>query len=393
MSEPTGPSAPNPTSLDPATGTTSMPVQLHDDTTPALGSDPFDRLADPDPFETGLCALGLPAPSQKPAPPPVLREVIRDAPAGSEVPPAADAVEISPTPLQARRWIATPSLQDIELEEPADLIDRLLDADDRRRLAALAHLVGGETPYDRFGLSSRALRQAFPLFLLLYSTWFRVKSHGHEHLPTSGPAVIASNHAGLLPFDGAMMVMDVALNTDPPRLARSVVDHWAGSLPWVNVFFARMGQIVGTRENFGDLLREGQMVLVFPEGMAGVTKRITQRYRLQKFHIGFIEQALRAEAPVVPAAVIGSDDQMPILFDLPMVAKTLGLPMAPITPTFPLLGPLGLLPYPVGYRIVYGEPLHLAEQFGPEDADDPRLVRYLARRVRREVQALIDRNR
>jgi len=172
-----------------------------------------------------------------------------------------------------------------------------------------------------------------------------------------------------------------------------VVDRWAGGLPWVNVCFARVGQIIGTRENFTDLLDEGQMVLVFPEGMAGVQKRITQRYRLQKFHVGFVEQALRAQAPIIPAAVIGSDDQAPILFDLPVFARALGLPMAPITPTFPLLGPLGLIPYPVSYRIVYGEPLHFSEQFGPEDAEDGRLVRYLARRVRREVQSLIDRNR
>jgi 1-acyl-sn-glycerol-3-phosphate acyltransferase len=109
--------------------------------------------------------------------------------------------------------------------------------------------------------------------------------------------------------------------------------------------------------------------------------------------VGFVEQALRAEAPVIPTAVIGSDDQAPILFDLKPLARVLGLPMVPITPTFPLLGPLGLIPYPVPYRVVYGEPLPFHERFGPEDADDPRLVRYLARIVRKEVQALIDRHR
>jgi 1-acyl-sn-glycerol-3-phosphate acyltransferase len=393
MSEPTGPGTRGPTQLDGAPSEAPIALPVPDETSPALGSDPFERLAEPDPFEMGLSALGVPTLRQADPDTPQLHEVIQETPTPAT--PIGDENAATPLPAQrpAQHWVGAPPLSDIELEEPIDLLDRMLDVDDRRRLGALAHLVGGDTPYDRFGLSSRSLRQAFPFFLLLYRGWFRVKSQGHEHLPCSGPAVIASNHAGLLPFDGAMMVMDIALNTDPPRLARSVVDHWAGSLPWINVFFARVGQIVGTRENFADLLREGQMVLVFPEGMAGVTKRITQRYRLQKFNIGFIEQALRAGAPVVPAAVIGSDDQAPILFDLPSVAKTLGLPMAPVTPTFPLLGPLGLLPYPVGYRIVYGEPLQLAEQFGPEDADDPRLVRYLARRVRREVQALIDRNR
>jgi 1-acyl-sn-glycerol-3-phosphate acyltransferase len=159
------------------------------------------------------------------------------------------------------------------------------------------------------------------------------------------------------------------------------------------VFFARVGQVIGTRENVADLLDDGQLVLVFPEGMAGVRKRVTQRYRLQRFHVGFVEAALRAGAPIVPMAVVGSDDQAPILYDLGALARRLGLPFFPVTPTFPWLGPLGLLPYPVRYKIVYGEPLDFHERFGPEGASDPGLVRYLANQVRREIQLLLDRNR
>jgi len=124
-----------------------------------------------------------------------------------------------------------------------------------------------------------------------------------------------------------------------------------------------------------------------------VRKPITQRYRLQRFRVGFIEHSLRARAPIVPMAIIGSDDQAPILYDFKPIAKRMGLPALPITPTFPWLGPLGLLPYPVGYRIVYGEPLPFHERFGPEGAEDARLVRYLANQVRRSVQQLVDRNR
>jgi 1-acyl-sn-glycerol-3-phosphate acyltransferase len=190
-----------------------------------------------------------------------------------------------------------------------------------------------------------------------------------------------------------MGIVDVALNTDPPRLTRAIVDRWAGGLPWINVFFARVGQVVGTRENVADLLEDGQLALVFPEGIEGIRKTIAHRYRLQQFRVGFIEQALRSRAPIVPTAFIGSDDQAPILLDIRPLAKRLGLPMLPITPTFPWLGPLGLLPLPVSYRIVYGEPLPYHERFGPEGADDSRLVRYLANQVRRAVQLLIDRNR
>jgi 1-acyl-sn-glycerol-3-phosphate acyltransferase len=296
-------------------------------------------------------------------------------------------------PLARRRRARTPALAEVELPETRGWLDRLIGEDERKRLAALAHLVDGELPFDRFGFSPETVRRAFPFFHALYRAWFRVRSEGHEHLPKEGAAVLAANHGGLLPFDGAMGIIDVLLHTDPPRLARSMIDRWAGTLPWINVFYARCGQVIGTRENFADLLDDGQLVLVYPEGVEGIRKTIAQRYRLQSFRIGFVEQALRSRAPIVPMAVIGSDDQAPILYDLKPLARWLGLPAAPITPTFPWLGPLGLLPYPVRYKIVYGEPLRFHERFGPEGAEDARLVRYLANQVRRTVQQLIDRSR
>jgi 1-acyl-sn-glycerol-3-phosphate acyltransferase len=292
-----------------------------------------------------------------------------------------------------RRWATAPALAEIELPKPQGWLDRVVGEEPRRVLAALAHLVEGEGPYDRYGFSPDVTKLTFPILHALYRAYFRVRSEGHENVPDTGPVILAANHGGLLPFDAAMTIVDVALHSDPPRLVRSVVDRWAGALPWVNIFYSRLGQVIGTRENVADLLGEGQLVLVFPEGMAGIRKTVAQRYRLQAFRVGFVEQALRQRAPIIPMAVVGSDDQAPILYDLQGLAKRLGLPMAPITPTFPWLGPLGLLPYPVPYRIVYGAPLNFHERFGPEGADDARLVRYLANQVRRSVQLLVDRNR
>ena len=337
---------------------------------PVLGRDPFDLPLDFDPFAEGLAALGIEAPA---------------------LDRKRETEPEEPTPLRRRRWTSAPPLAEIEPSDPAGLLERWLSPDERKRLAALQHLVEGEVSYDRFGMSPDVLRTAFPFFYALYRLYFRVQSHGHENVPTRGPAILASNHGGLLPFDAAMLIIDLLLRTDPPRLARSIVDRWAGALPWVNVFYARVGQVVGTRENFADLLGDGQLVLVFPEGVAGIRKPITQRNRIQSFHLGFVEEALRAGTPIVPTAVVGSDDQAPILHDFPGLAKRLGLPAMPITPTFPWLGPLGLLPYPVRYRIVYGEPMAIHERFGPEDAQDPRLVRYLARQVHHRVQQLVDR--
>ncbi len=356
----------------------------------ALGRDPFADSGGPDPFVERLERLDLRWTRRRVPPPPQL------APARGGPPPPrrAEAPDEEPVaPLPHRRWSATPALAEVELPEHRGLVDRLLSEEDRRRMAALAHLVEDEGRYDRFGFSPVVAKSAFPLFHALCRAWFRVKSEGHEHLPAEGPAILAANHGGILPFDGAMGVVDVALHTDPPRLARAIVDRWAGSLPWVNVFYARVGQVVGTRENLADLLDDGQLVLIFPEGIAGIRKTVTQRYRLRTFHVGFVEHALRARAPIIPTAFVGNDDQAPILYDVKPLARRLGLPVAPITPTFPWFGPLGLIPYPVPYRIVYGEPLRFHERFGPDSADDARLVRYLANRVRQVVQQLVDRVR
>jgi 1-acyl-sn-glycerol-3-phosphate acyltransferase len=357
----------------------------------ALGTDPFETVVTIDPFLERLDSLHgggvVPRRSRRERPEP--HEPPIEAP-----PPVTRLREATAPPKRARRaWATTPRLDEVELDAADGMLERLIGEGERRRLAAVGHLVDGDAPYDRYGLSPGTLRAAFPFFHALYRFYFRVKSHGHEHLPAEGPAILAANHGGLLPFDGAMGILDVLLHTDPPRLARAIVDRWAGRLPWVNVFYARVGQVVGTRENFSDLLEDGQLVLVFPEGVEGIRKPVTQRYRLQRFHVGFVEQSLRSGAPIVPMAFLGTDDQAPILFDVKPLARRLGLPAFPITPTFPWLGPLGLLPYPVSYRIVYGEPLTFHERFGPEGADDARLVRYLANQVRRTVQLLVDRHR
>ncbi len=349
------------------------------DDSPALGRDPFEDLALPEPFEEHLELF-----EQR-------RAFRREAPAPRWVePPTPGAQRPLPPRARTRRWAATPPLGEIDLPETRDLVDRMLGDHERRVLLSLSQLVEGDAPYDHYGFSPEVLKLAFPLFYALHRFYFRVASQGHENIPTEGPAILCANHGGLLPFDGAMGVMDVMLKTDPPRLTRSIVDKWAGTLPWVNVFFSRVGQVIGTRENVADLLADGQLLLCFPEGMDGIRKPYTQRYKLQNFRVGFVEQALRARAPIVPMAVVGSDDQAPLLYDIKPLARRLGLPVAPITPTFPWLGPLGLLPYPVRYRIAYGKALHFHARFGPDDAEDGRVVRYLANQVRRSVQHLVD---
>lgn len=339
----------------------------------ALGRDPFDAPEGPDPFLARLGVQAPPAPAETPGAPETT---------APEAPEAAGARPRPPAPRPDAgtrlRGLASP-------DAPAD--------PDARLRAALEAWIEEAPGYDPFGLSPDAVRRTLPLARALYRYWFRVRSEGHEHLPAEGPAVLVANHGGLLPFDGAMGVLDVLLKTDPPRLPRALVDRFAGELPFVNVLFARLGQVTATRRNFRALLDRGELVWVFPEGIEGIRKPLSQRYRLQSFAPGFAEEALRADVPIVPVAMIGPDDQAPVLANLDGVARRLGLPAVPITPTFPWLGPLGLLPYPVPYRIVYGAPIAPRDLLPADAADDPRRVRYLASEVRRVVQRMVDRSR
>ena len=311
----------------------------------------------------------------------------------------AEPVERAPEEVPARRGIDLgPPVPEVpafeERDESAGWLDRvaglLLDRDDEERLAQIAAQLGGR-PYEALGLDPRVARRTLAIFKQLYKYYFRVESVGHQVLPEKEGAILAGNHGGLLPFDATMVIVDLILRATPPRLARAVVDRWAGTLPFVNVFYARVGQVIGSRDNFRELLRKSQLVLVFPEGMAAIHKRAAERYVLKEFHLGFIEESLRHRAPIIPVAVVGPDDQAPILWNARPLARLLRLPIFPITPTFPLLGPLGLLPYPVKYEIAYGEPFRFYEEFGTGEIDDPHAVRYMAEQVRRRIQEMVDR--
>lgn len=356
----------------------------------ALGRDPFEELGTPDRSATHFENTGFePEPTTEPrfAQPTPERHDPEIDPSGANVDPAPHEPEIP------RAQTAGESAPRAATEGATGWLDALLGERDGDLQEAFERLVEADTGYDRYGFSPAVARQSFPIFQALYRYYFRVKSEGHEHLPDEGAAILCANHGGLLPFDAAMGIVDVALHMDPPRLVRSIVDRWVGTLPWVNIFYARVGQVIGTRKNFADLLQDDQLVLVFPEGLDGIRKTIRQRYRLQEFRMGFMAQALRNATPIIPVAFVGNDDQMPILYDIKPLARRLGIPVAPITPTFPLLGPLGLIPYPVSYKIVYGEPLRFHERFGPEAADDKKLVATLARQVQEHLQELLDGSR
>ena len=341
---------------------------------PALGSDPFTQSDGTLPYLLRLRETSIRMVTEA-----------RTQPAGRERTALCEPPDLGP-PIPE-----LPSFDD--RDESAGALDRvaswLLTRSDEDRLAQLFAPFDGRT-YDDFGMSPRVARRTLAFFKLIYKYWFRVQSSGHAVISEKEGAILVANHGGLLPFDATMVVADGILAAEPPRLVRTVVDRWAGSLPFVNVFYARVGQVIGSRDNVRELLSAKQLVLIFPEGMAGIRKRAADRYVLQPFHLGFVEESLRHRVPIIPVAIVGADDQAPILWDAQPLAKLLGLPFFPITPTFPLLGPLGLLPYPVRYEIAYGEPFRFHEEFPAETADDPHAVRYMAEQVRRRIQEMVD---
>jgi 1-acyl-sn-glycerol-3-phosphate acyltransferase len=246
----------------------------------------------------------------------------------------------------------------------------------------LARLVAPQNEYgvDPFGLELDFTKAAIAPALWLYRTYFRVQTHGIEQVP-AGRVMLVSNHSGQLPLDGAMIGMALLLEGEPPRVVRAMVEKWAPTLPFIAPFFARIGQVVGTPENCRRLLAAGETIMVFPEGTRGLNKTYDKRYRLQEFGSGFMRVALETSTPIVPVAVVGAEEQAPAFFDFKAVAKVIGFPSLPVTPT------LLPLPLPVKYHLWFGAPLRFA---GSAEDDDVELDRKVSE-VKHAIESLLER--
>jgi len=243
---------------------------------------------------------------------------------------------------------------------------------------------------DAWGYDSRFADAFQPVLDALYDRWWRITATGTEHVPAQGRALIAANHAGVVPWDGAMIA--TAVRRHVGRDARALVLNWAFELPFASTVIRRGGGVPASPANARRLLDEDHLVLVFPEGAKGISKPYSERYRLERFgRGGFVEIALRTGAPIVPVAVVGSEEAYPKLGQSRLLAKLTGAPYFPITPTFPALGLLGAVPLPARWRIAFCEPIDVSG-YGPEAADDRSLVLELSERVREVIQAALYEN-
>jgi 1-acyl-sn-glycerol-3-phosphate acyltransferase len=274
----------------------------------------------------------------------------------------------------------------LELPEAITRGATALPRDARETLNRIVDRMEGDYAEDEWGFDEEFTEMVEPFFAFLYETWWRVKVEGAERVPAHGRALLTANHAGILPWDATMISVALLREHALPRNPRFLVLNWAFDLPWVSSGMRKVGGVVASPFNAMRLLEQDHLVAVFPEGVKGTGKPYSERYRLQRFgRGGFVEIALRTGAPIVPVAVVGSEEIYPKLADLPWVARLIGAPYFPVTPTFPLLGPLGVIPLPSKWRIEFLDPIETASH-GPEGAEDRALVLELSERVRDQIQ-------
>jgi 1-acyl-sn-glycerol-3-phosphate acyltransferase len=285
--------------------------------------------------------------------------------------------------------------------DAADLADAVSDAakaafgetDWQRRLAELLAFVRrrltGEYDVDEFGFDPE-ITERFVMAALrpLAEQWFRIDVRGIENIPADGGALVVSNHSGAVPIDGLMTA--VVVHDHSGRFLRLLGADLVFRLPFIGELARKGGATLASNEDAERMLSRGDLVGVWPEGFKGIGKAFSERYKLQRFgRGGFVSAALRTQVPIIPCSVVGAEEIYPLVGNLPALARLLGVPYIPITPFFPWLGPLGLIPLPSKWLIEFGEPIR-TDTFGDTGdgagADDPMLVFNVTDQVRETIQ-------
>lgn len=261
---------------------------------------------------------------------------------------------------------------------------------ERRLAGALSFLrrrITGDYDVDEFGFDRDLTDNVLlPPLRPLYEKWFRVETIGMHHVPATGAALIVANHSGTVAVDALMT--GLAVHDDHParRHLRLLGADLVFELPFVGSMARKSGHTLACNPDAERLLRSGELVGVYPEGFKGIGKNFADRYKLQRFgRGGFVSAALRTGAPIIPCSIVGAEEIYPKIGEIKSLARLIGAPYFPVTPFFPWLGPLGMIPLPSKWFIEFGEPISTAE-FGSAAADDPMLVFNLSDQVRETIQ-------
>ncbi|MEV6712202.1 lysophospholipid acyltransferase family protein [Lentzea sp. NPDC051208] len=260
-----------------------------------------------------------------------------------------------------------------------------------RRLADLLSFarrrIAGDYQVDEFGFDRDLTENVLmPPLKPLYEKWFRVETIGLNNIPSAGGALIVANHSGTVPLDALMTSFGIASEHPAHRHMRMLGADLVFRTPVLGALARKSGQTLACNPDAERLLSSGELVGVWPEGFKGVGKPFKDRYKLQRFgRGGFVSAALKTGAPIIPCSIVGAEEIYPMIGDIKALARLLGFPYFPVTPFFPLLGPLGAIPLPSKWYIEFGEPIR-TDVFGENAADDPMLVFNLTDQVRETIQ-------
>ena len=257
-----------------------------------------------------------------------------------------------------------------------------------RFLAFLRRRVTGDYVVDEYGFDQEITERFFIAALRpIAQKWFRIEVRGIENIPAEGGALVVSNHSGTLPVDGLMT--GVMIHDLTGRFLRPLGADLVFKSPVVSTLARKGGTTLACNEDAERLLRGGELVGVWPEGFKGIGKPYAERYKLQRFgRGGFVSAALRTQVPIIPLSVVGAEEIYPLVANLPSLARVLGLPYLPITPLFPWLGPLGMVPLPSKWLLEFGEPIR-TDEFDAGAADDPMLIFNVTDEVRETIQSTL----
>ncbi len=252
-------------------------------------------------------------------------------------------------------------------------------------LAVLRRRLTGDYEVDEFGFDPEVTEKlTLALLRPIAEKWFRVEVRGIENIPADGGALIVSNHSGTVPLDALMTTVAVHDNTG--RFLRLLGADLVFRMPFIGEMARRGGATLACNEDAERMLRRGELVGVWPEGFKGIGKPFSQRYKLQRFgRGGFVSAALRTGVPIIPLSVVGAEETYPLVGNIPSLARLLGVPYIPVTPFFPWLGPLGLVPLPSKWLLEFGEPIR-TDEIDADAADDPMLVFHVTDQVRETIQ-------
>jgi 1-acyl-sn-glycerol-3-phosphate acyltransferase len=252
-------------------------------------------------------------------------------------------------------------------------------------LAVLRRRLTGDYEVDEFGFDAEVTEKlTLALLRPIAEKWFRVEVRGIENIPAEGGALIVSNHSGTVPLDALMTTVAVHDNTG--RFLRLLGADLVFRMPFFGEMARRGGATLACNEDAERMLRRGDLVGVWPEGFKGIGKPYADRYKLQRFgRGGFVGAALRTGVPIIPLSVVGAEEIYPLIGNIPALARLLGVPYVPITPLFPWLGPLGLVPLPSKWLLEFGEPIR-TDEFDEGAADDPMLLFNVTDQVRETIQ-------